>query len=70
MGRYNYFRSIDRGEQSPFFMPKNQLTKDELKVRVLKLKDRLYKDQPGWDSKGLANKYLNEVLDIIDEYRY
>ena len=54
----------------PFFMPKNQLTKDELKVRVLKLKDRLYKDQPGWDSKGLANKYLNEVLDIIDEYRY
>jgi hypothetical protein len=51
-------------------MPKNQLTKDELKVRVLKLKDRLYRDQPGWDSKALANKYLNEVLDIIDEYRY
>ena len=51
-------------------MPKNQLTKDELKVRVLKLKDRLHRDQPGWDSKGLANKYLNEVLDIIDEYRY
>ena len=54
----------------PFFMPKNQLNKDELKVRVLKLKDRLYRDQPSWDSKGLANKYLNEVLDIIDEYRY
>jgi hypothetical protein len=51
-------------------MPKNQLTKDELKVRVLKLKDRLYKDQPSWDAKGLAHKYLNEVLDIIDEYRY
>ena len=51
-------------------MPKNQLTKDELKVHVLKLKDRLYKDQPSWDAKGLANKYLNEVLDIIDEYRY
>ena len=51
-------------------MPKNQLTKDELKIRVLKLKDRLYKDQPSWDSKELANKYLNEVLDIIDEYRY
>jgi hypothetical protein len=54
----------------PFFMPKNQLTKDELKVRVLKLKDRLHKDMPSWDSKGLAHKYLNEVLDIIDEYRY
>jgi hypothetical protein len=51
-------------------MPKNQLTKDEIKVRVLKLKDRLYKDQPSWDSKGLAHKYINEVLDIIDEYRY
>lgn len=51
-------------------MPKNQLTKDELKVRVLKLKDKLHKDTPNWDSKGLANKYLNEVLDIIDEYRY
>ena len=53
-----------------FFMSKNQLTKDELKVRILKLKNRLYSDQPSWDSKGLAHKYLNEVLDIIDEYRY
>jgi hypothetical protein len=51
-------------------VPKNQLTKDELKVRVLKLKDRLYKDQPGLDAKQLAHKYLDEVLDIIDEYRY
>jgi len=54
----------------PFFMPKNQINKDEIKVRVQKLKDRLYKDQPSWDAKGLAHKYLNEVLDIIDEYRY
>ena len=51
-------------------MPKNQLNKEELKVRVLKLKDKLHKDQPTWDTKGLAHKYLNEVLDIIDEYRY
>jgi len=51
-------------------MPKNQISKDELKVRVLKLKNRLYKEPPSWDPKGLANKYLNEVLDIIDEYRY
>ena len=63
--------NVQIGESNlPFLMPKNQLTKDELKVRVLKLKDRLHRDQPGWDSKGLANKYLNEVLDIIDEYRY
>jgi hypothetical protein len=51
-------------------MSKNQLTKNEIKLRVLKLKDRLYNDEPTWDSKGLAHKYLNEVLDIIDEYRY
>jgi hypothetical protein len=53
-------------------MPKNQISKDELKVRVLKLKDKLYKDhiRPEMDMKGLAHKYLNEVLDIIDEYRY
>jgi hypothetical protein len=52
-------------------MPKNQLVKDELKVRILKLKDKLHKDhiRPGMDMKGLAHKYLNEVLDIIDEYR-
>lgn len=63
---------INRGKSnfSPIFMPKNKLDKDELKVRVLKLKDRLHKDKSGWDSKGLADKYLNEVLDIIDEYRY
>ena len=56
----------------PFFMSKNQLTKDEIKVRVLKLKDNLHKDhiRPEMDMKGLAHKYLNEVLDIIDEYRY
>jgi hypothetical protein len=53
-------------------MPKNQLNKDELKVRVLKLKDKLHKDhiRPEMDMKELAHKYLNEVLDIIDEYRY
>ena len=70
MDRYIH---IDRGGlTSSFFMSKNQLTKDELKVRVLKLKDNLYKDhiRPEMDMKGLAHKYLNEVLDIIDEYRY
>ena len=53
-------------------MAKNQITKDELKVRVLKLKDKLYKDhiRHDMDMKGLAHKYLNKVLEIIDEYRY
>ena len=53
-------------------MPRNQITKDEIKVRILKLKDNLYTEQIGhnMDMKDLAHKYLNEVIDIIDEYRY
>ena len=53
-------------------MSKNQLTKEEIKIRVQKLKNKLYNDhiRPEMDMKGLAHKYLNEVLDIIDEYRY
>jgi hypothetical protein len=53
-------------------MSKNQLTKEEFKVRVLELKNNLYNEhiRPEMDMKGLAHKYLNEVLDIIDEYRY
>ena len=53
-------------------MPKNQLEKEELKVRVMKLKHQV--DMEGADvwqgERGLAHKYLNKVLDIIDEYRY
>jgi len=53
-------------------MPKNQITKEELKVRVLKLKHQLSIDhvRHDMDIKGLAHKYLNEVLNILDEYRY
>ena len=53
-------------------MPKNQLTKDEFKVRVLKLKHMVDQEPRSvWQGeKDLAHKYLNMVLDIIDEYRY
>ena len=53
-------------------MSKNQLTKDELRVRVLKLKNNLHNEhiRHDMDMKGLAHKYLDEVLHIIDEYRY
>ena len=52
-------------------MPKNQITREEFRIRVLKLKAQL-QDDPTWYSnpKDLAHKYLNKVLDIIDEYRY
>jgi hypothetical protein len=53
-------------------MAKNQITKEELKVRILRLKHQLNIEhiRPEMDMKGLAHKYLNEVLDILDEYRY
>ena len=52
-------------------MPKNQVNKEELKVRVLKLKDQVYNESKDvWQGeKDLANKYLNRVLDILEEYR-
>jgi hypothetical protein len=50
-------------------MPRNQITKDEIKIRVLKLKEKLYNDQLSIDTKEIVNKYLNEVINIIDEYR-
>ena len=53
-------------------MPKNKITKEELRIRILKLKNQLYDENTRCSSNpiGLAHKYLNEVLDIIDEYRY
>lgn len=49
-------------------MPKNQLTKEEMKVRVLKLKHQVQFEQRYPGEKELANKYLDEVLFIIDQY--
>ena len=53
-------------------MSKNKITKEELKVRVLKLKNKLHIEhiRHDMDMKGLAHKYLDEVLHILDEYRY
>jgi hypothetical protein len=53
-------------------MPKNQIEKEEMKVHVMKLKHQV--DMEGDDvwqgERDLAHKYLNKVLDIINEYRY
>jgi len=51
-------------------MPKNELKKEEFKVRVLKLKDELGYEPYSQGITHVADKYLNKVLDIIDEYRY
>jgi hypothetical protein len=53
-------------------MPRNQLTKDEMRVQVLKLKkdlDNEWMNKTGYDPKWLAHHYLNKVLDKIEEYR-
>ncbi len=49
-------------------MPRGHLTKDIIKCEILKIKSQL--DSEGWtsDPKGLAHKYLNKILDKIEEY--
>jgi hypothetical protein len=49
-------------------MSKNQITKEEIKICVEKLKTELYNEKT-LESKYLAHKYLNKVLDKIAEYR-
>jgi hypothetical protein len=49
-------------------MPKNQLMKEELKIRVLRLKHQLQFEHRYPGEKELASKYLDEVLFIIEQY--
>jgi hypothetical protein len=53
-----------------FYMPRGQLTKEEMKYQVLKLKQKLQNEQVTYtsDPKALADQYLNMVLDKINEY--
>lgn len=51
-------------------MPRGQLTKQEIKTYVLMCKHQLWEENAPYtsDPKALANKYLNQVLDKIEEY--
>jgi hypothetical protein len=49
-------------------MPRNEFSKEEIKCYVEKLKIELYNEGYTSDPKGLAHKYLNQVLDKIQEY--
>ncbi len=53
-----------------FFMPKNQIDKDEMICYVLKLKHQVDGDVGYPGEKEIAHKYLNQVLNKINEYRY
>ena len=52
-------------------MPRNQITVAEIRTRVEKIKNELYWEEHkyGAEARGLAHKYVNMVLDAIDEYR-
>ena len=51
-------------------MPKNKLTKDEIQCYILKLKHQVDHGEGFPGEKYLVQKYLNKVLDKIEEYRY
>ena len=52
-------------------MPRNQISAIEFKTRVLRIKNELFWEEHQYseESRNLAHKYLNMVLDAIDEYR-
>jgi len=50
-------------------MPRNELTKDEIKCYVLKLKDELYHEAYTDGITFLAHRYLDKVLNKLEEYR-
>ena len=52
-------------------MSRGKVTKDIIKYEVLKLKrdlDLEWMDKSGYDPKLLAHRYLNKILDKLDEY--
>jgi len=38
-----------------------------LKAKLDMLKHRLYSEPKSWQEKELANKYLNQAIDFVDE---
>tara|TARA_B100000927_G_scaffold139218_1_gene112353 strand:+ start:123 stop:284 length:162 start_codon:yes stop_codon:yes gene_type:complete len=52
-------------------MPRNQITIAEIKSRVEKIKNELYWEENKYseEARDLAHKYVNMVLDAINEYR-
>lgn len=51
-------------------MPRGELSKEEIRCHVLKLKNNLHNENCSYtsDPKHLAHKYLNQVLEKIEEY--
>ena len=52
------------------YMPRGQLTKDQIKCDVLKIKRELNNEIDSDEEKLLAHKYLDKILAKVEEYRY
>ena len=54
-------------------MPRNFMTREEVEVRLLKIKNELYNgslSHKNGDWHDGAHTMLNRVLDMVGEYRY
>ena len=51
-------------------MPRGNLTRYEMLSKVYKLKDELKDRKELSGRKGLADEYLNKVLDYLNTFRY
>ena len=51
-------------------MPRNKVTKDEIKSFILHQKNNLNNECVEYNSKILANRYLNIILEKLEEYRF
>ena len=61
--------ALYKGQSFFYVMPRGQLNKDEMKCYILKLKHQVDSDEGFPGEKAIAQKYLNKVLDKIEEYR-
>jgi len=51
-------------------MPRNFITKEELKCRILKLKYEIdWEQSKTQGERNMAHRYLNYVLQVLEEYR-
>ena len=51
-------------------MPKGKMLKYEMESHLYRLKNELHNRSGVCESKGLADEYLNRVLDKLQEFRY
>lgn len=52
-------------------MSKNQITKEEVKLLIMRQKNKLHNETHYTsDPKAIASRHLNELLDKIEEFRY